>query len=105
MLSNLIGKMIAPVLSGQLELTLAKVIKLALGVSALRGPVVGFPFSGTIQIAHLALRQFDDLGRCVRAASVYLCREFAIEPPAAATERKASQCQPRRVIAIAFLSL
>ena len=57
MLSDLIGKMIAPVLSGQLELTLAKVIKLALGVSALRGPVVGFPFSGAIQIALLALRQ------------------------------------------------
>ena len=69
MLSNLIGKMIAPVLSGKLELTLAKVIKLALGVSALRGPVVGFPFSGTVQIAHLALRQFDDLGRFFGAVS------------------------------------
>ena len=69
MLSDLIGKVIAPVLSGQLELTLAKVIKLALGVSALRGPVVGFPFSGTVQIAHLALRQFDDLGRFFGAVS------------------------------------
>ena len=69
MLSDLIGKMIAPVLSGKLELTLAKVIKLALGVSALRGPVVSFPFSGTVQIAHLALRQFDDLGRFFGAVS------------------------------------
>ena len=69
MLSDLIGKMIAPVLSGQLKLTLAKVIKLALGVSALRGPVVGFPFSGTVQIAHLALRQFDGQGRFFGAVS------------------------------------
>ena len=70
MLSDLIGKMIAPVLSGQLELTLAKVIKLALGVSTLRGPVVGFPFSGTVQIAHLALHQFDGRGRFFGAVSV-----------------------------------
>ena len=71
MLSNLIGKMIAPVLSGKLELTLAKVIKLALGVSALRGPVVGFPFSGAVQIAHLALRQFDGQGRFFGAVSAW----------------------------------
>src|SRR3954454_19371669 len=69
MLSNLIGKMIAPVLSGQLELTLAKVIKLALGVSALRGPAVGLPFSGTVQIARLVLRQFDGRGRFFDAVS------------------------------------
>jgi hypothetical protein len=70
MLSDLIGKMIAPILSGQLELTLAKVIKLALGVSALRGPVVGFPFSGTVQITHLALRQFSGCGHFFGAVSV-----------------------------------
>ena len=69
MLSDLIGKMIATVLSGQLELTLAKVIKLTLGVSALRGPVVGLPFSGTVQIAHLVLRQFDGRGYFFDAVS------------------------------------
>jgi hypothetical protein len=70
MLSDLIGKMIAPILSGQLELTLAKVFKLTLGVGALRGPVVGFPFSGTVQIAHLALRQFKDTLKKAENATV-----------------------------------
>jgi hypothetical protein len=69
MLANLIGGMIVSVLSGQLALTFAKVTKLALGVRALRGPVVGFPFSGAIQIPLLALRQCGR-GRFFGAGSV-----------------------------------